>query len=80
MVVEGELSRISEEPNTLPRELLDNLCPKAFEILEPGREGFGQVVELARDVRQPHLIPAAFQALVTILVVACNGPFRGIGA
>jgi len=40
MVVAGEHSQVSAGPHTLPRELLDNLCPKAFEILEPSREGF----------------------------------------
>ena len=63
---------------SLPSEWLDNLCPEPFQIRQTGREVVWQVVELAGDMRQPHLIAAALQALATILVVARNRPFCGI--
>src|SRR4029450_13691704 len=55
---------------SLPSKWLNDLCPKAFEIGQTRCEVVRQVVELAGDMRQFHLIPAARQALTTILVVA----------
>src|SRR6266487_2482788 len=78
-VMEGGTPRSRRKSRLLPGERLDDLCPEPLKIRETRCEVVRHVVELAGDMRQPHRISAALQALATILVVARDGPFRGIG-
>jgi len=59
---------------SLPGKRSNDLCPEPLQRRETGCEVVWQVVELAGDMRQPHGISAALQALTTILVIACDGP------